>query len=95
MPCCASGKSRPLLPRNPTPSSLPLGPRAWKRWYWRTPWTFGGGTGGYFKMGQYLQLPATNPTKVLISLANAMGVNVPMFGKDIFKDTSPLAGLTA
>ena len=54
-----------------------------------------GGTGGYFKMGQYLQLPATNPTKVLISLANAMGVNVPTFGKDIFKDTAPLAGLTA
>ena len=53
-----------------------------------------GGTGGYFKMGRYLQLPATNPTKVLISIANAMGVNVPSFGKDIFKDTAPLAGLT-
>ena len=53
-----------------------------------------GGTGGYFKMGRYLQLPATNPTKVLISIANAMGVDVPTFGKDIFKDTSPLAGLT-
>jgi hypothetical protein len=53
-----------------------------------------GGSGGYFKMGQYLQLPATNPTKVLISIANAMGVDVPTFGKDIFKDTSALAGLT-
>ncbi len=54
-----------------------------------------GGAGGYFKMGRYLQLPATNPTKVLISIANAMGVDVPAFGKDIFKDTAPLAGLTA
>jgi len=53
-----------------------------------------GGTGGYFKMGRYLQLPATNPTKVLISIANAMGVNLPSFGKDAFKDTAPLAGLT-
>ena len=54
-----------------------------------------GGSGGYFKMGQYLQLPATNPTQVLISIANAMGVSVPSFGKDIFKATAPLAGLTA
>jgi hypothetical protein len=53
-----------------------------------------GGTGGYFKMGRYLQLPATSPTKVLISIANAMGVNVPTFGKDQLKDTAPLAGLT-
>ncbi|HEY0714592.1 MAG TPA: DUF1552 domain-containing protein, partial [Polyangia bacterium] len=41
-----------------------------------------GGAGGYFRMGRYLQLPATNPTEVLISIANAMGVNVPSFGKD-------------
>lgn len=54
-----------------------------------------GGSGGYFAMGRYLQLPATNPTKVLISIANAMGVDVPSFGKDVFKDTSPLAGLAA
>jgi hypothetical protein len=46
-------------------------------------------------MGRVLQLPATNPTKVFISIANAMGVDVPSFGKDIFKDTAPLAGLTA
>jgi hypothetical protein len=53
-----------------------------------------GGAGGYFKMGRYLQLPATNPTKVLISIANAMGVNVTTFGKDIYKDTAALSGLT-
>jgi len=54
-----------------------------------------GGTGGYFKMGRYLQLPATSPTKVLISLANAFGVNVPTFGEKALVDTSPLAGIAA
>jgi hypothetical protein len=54
-----------------------------------------GGTGGYFKMGRYLQLPATNPTKVLISIANAMGVDMPAFGQAEFRDTAPMAGLTA
>jgi len=53
-----------------------------------------GGTGGYFKMGRWLQLPATNPTKVLISLANAMGVQVTSFGEPAFMDTSPLSALT-
>jgi hypothetical protein len=53
-----------------------------------------GGTGGYFKMGRWLQLPATNPTKVLISLANAMGVQVASFGEPAFMDTAPLATLT-
>ena len=53
-----------------------------------------GGTGGYFKMGRWLQLPATNPTKVLISIANAMGVNVKSFGAPPYADTAPLAGLT-
>ena len=52
-----------------------------------------GGTGGYFKMGRFLQLPSTNPTKVLISLANSMGVDVPTFGKDAWVDTAPLSGL--
>jgi hypothetical protein len=53
-----------------------------------------GGTGGYFKMGRWLQLPRTSPTQVLISLANAMGVNVPTFGDGPLTATSPLAGLT-
>ena len=53
-----------------------------------------GGAGGYFRMGRYLQLPSTNPTKVLISIANSMGVNVPTFGKDAWMDTAPLSGLT-
>lgn len=54
-----------------------------------------GGTGGYFKMGRVLALPATNPTKVLISIANAMGVDVPKFGEPQYEATSPLAGLTS
>jgi Protein of unknown function (DUF1552) len=54
-----------------------------------------GGSGGYFKMGRYLQLPSTNPTTVLISIANSMGVNVPTFGKDAWIANAPLAGLTA
>jgi Protein of unknown function (DUF1552) len=53
-----------------------------------------GGAGGHFKMGRYLQLPATSPTKVLISIANAMGVNVTSFGKDAFTATSGLSALT-
>jgi hypothetical protein len=54
-----------------------------------------GGTGGYFKMGRWLQMPRTNPTQVLISLANAMGVNVPSFGETGLMATSPMSGLTA
>jgi hypothetical protein len=54
-----------------------------------------GGTGGYFKMGRWLQLPRTNPTSVLISLANAMGVSVSTFGEQGLAASAPLAGLTA
>jgi hypothetical protein len=54
-----------------------------------------GGTGGYFKTGQVLALPKTSPTKVLISIANAMGVDVASFGSGAYADTSPLAGITA
>jgi hypothetical protein len=53
-----------------------------------------GGTGGHFKMGRWLQMPRTNPTQVLISLANAMGVDVPTFGETGLMATSALAGLT-
>lgn len=54
-----------------------------------------GGAGGYFQMGRFLQLPATSPTKVLISIANAMGVDVPSFGELEFTESSPLSGLSA
>lgn len=52
-----------------------------------------GGAGGYFRMGRSLQLPATNPTQVLISIANSMGVDVPTFGEAPYIATSPLSGL--
>jgi hypothetical protein len=54
-----------------------------------------GGTGGYFKLGRNLSLPKTSPAKVLISLANAMGVPMTQFGSGAMGDTGPLAGLTA
>lgn len=54
-----------------------------------------GGTGGHFNTGRWLQMPKTNPTQVLISLANAMGVDVPTFGEPGLGDTSPLSGLVA
>jgi hypothetical protein len=54
-----------------------------------------GGTGGYFDMGRYQQLPATNPTEVLISLANSMGVDLQTFGEELYRATQPMAGLTA
>jgi hypothetical protein len=54
-----------------------------------------GGAGGYFQMGRFLQLPKTSPTKVLVSIANAMGVDVPSFGKDALASNEPLSGLSA
>jgi hypothetical protein len=53
-----------------------------------------GGTGGHFAMGRWLQLPATNPTRVLISLAHSMGVELQGFGEEIYQDSSPLSALT-
>lgn len=53
-----------------------------------------GGAGGHFSMGRYLQLPATSPTKVLISIAAAMGVPVASFGEQEFTETSGLAALS-
>jgi hypothetical protein len=61
---------------------------------WGLPNMILGGTGGYFKTGQALALPATSPTKVLISIANAMGVDLKSFGTGPYTDTMPLAGLT-
>jgi len=53
-----------------------------------------GGAGGAFEMGRFLQLPGTSPTRVLISIANAMGVDVPTFGELEFTETSGLAALS-
>ncbi len=59
------------------------------------PAVIGGGAGGYFKMGQNLQLPTTSPTKVLISMAQAMGVPVTSFGTGPYTDTSELTSIKA
>ena len=54
-----------------------------------------GGTGGYFDMGRYLKLPDTNPTEVLISLANSFGIDLPSFGQQKYRATQALGGLSA
>jgi hypothetical protein len=54
-----------------------------------------GGTGGYFKMGQNLSLPQTNPTQVLISIAHAMGAAVTSFGSGPYADMNELAIIKA
>jgi hypothetical protein len=54
-----------------------------------------GGAGGYFRMGQVLTLDKTSPTKVLISLANAMGVQLSSLGSGAYRETTPLSGITA
>ncbi|MDP9151987.1 MAG: DUF1552 domain-containing protein [Myxococcota bacterium] len=59
------------------------------------PGILGGGAGGYLKMGQYLQLPATSPTTVLISIAHAMGVPVTSFGSGPYVGTTELAAIKA
>ena len=61
---------------------------------WGLPNILLGGAGGYFKMGRYLQLPTTNPTQVLISIANSMGVDVPTFGEAPLAANKPLSALT-
>lgn len=53
-----------------------------------------GGTGGYFKTGQILALPKTNPTAVLVSIANAMGVPITTFGTGAYVANGPMAGIS-
>lgn len=54
-----------------------------------------GGSGGHFRMGRFLKLPRTSPTRVLISLAHCMGLtDVEEFGNDALQDSGPLSGLT-
>ena len=42
-----------------------------------------------------MTLPATSPTKVLISIAHAMGVELAALGSGPYRETEPLAGITA
>ena len=55
-----------------------------------------GGTGGHFNMGRFLKMDRTNPTNVLISLAQSMGLeDVNRFGVGGYEATGPLDGLRA
>jgi hypothetical protein len=49
--------------------------------YKNIPWLVAGGSGGYFKMGRYLQLPDRPHNDLLVSICNAMGYSdVTSFG---------------
>jgi hypothetical protein len=56
-----------------------------------------GGTNGYFKMGQHLQLPATSQNAVFVSIANAFGVPITSYGVSAKASTmaGPVPGLAA
>lgn len=54
-----------------------------------------GGAGGYFRTGRYLTIPRTSNTRLLLSIAAAMGVQFTTFGVGAGQATDPVAGLTA
>ncbi len=63
--------------------------------YKNIPWLLAGGTGGYFKMGRYLQFPNVPHNNLLVSVCNAMGLSdVTTFGIPGVC-TGPLPGLAA
>ncbi|HET6284180.1 MAG TPA: DUF1552 domain-containing protein [Polyangia bacterium] len=63
--------------------------------YMNIPWVIAGGTGGYFKMGRYLQYQNQPHNNLLISICHALGLqDVTTFG-DPTLSTGPLPGLTA
>jgi hypothetical protein len=59
------------------------------------PWVLAGGSGGYFKMGRYLQYKDQPHNNLLVSVCNAMGLDdVKTFGIPELS-TGPLPGMTA
>ena len=55
-----------------------------------------GGAGGYFgTMGRFLNLPGTNYSSMLLTLARAFGVQMDGFGVGALRATAPIAELTA
>src|SRR5205814_4464855 len=56
-------------------------------------WLLAGGCGGYFKTGRYLQYAGESHSNLLVSLANAMDVNISTFG-DPGYCTGPMSKLT-
>ncbi len=63
--------------------------------YKNIPWMLGGGSGGYFKTGRFLQYPDLPHNNLLVSVCNAMGFSdVTTFGIPGVC-TGPLPGLAA
>lgn len=59
------------------------------------PWVLAGGSGGYFKMGRYLQYKDQPHNNLLVSVCNAMGLaDVKTFGIPELS-TGPLPGMAA
>jgi hypothetical protein len=58
------------------------------------PGIIAGGAGGHYRMGRYLSLPSTNYFSMVLSIVNAMGIDVPGFGLGENLATAPLSGLT-
>jgi hypothetical protein len=48
------------------------------------PWVVGGSCGGFFKTGQMLRFPGTAHTRLLITIAQAMGLSLKSFGDPEF-----------
>jgi Protein of unknown function (DUF1552) len=58
------------------------------------PGIIAGGAGGYYgKMGRFLSLPGSNYFGMLLSLVNAMGIDIPSFGLGDNQVTAALPGL--
>ena len=57
------------------------------------PYVLAGGCGGYFKTGRHLQYDGENHNNLMVSLCNAMDVNVSTFGNPAYC-TGPLSKLT-
>ena len=59
----------------------------------RVPFVLAGSAGGYFRTGRYIKYPSVQPhNNLLVSLCNAMGVDVTTFGQASVC-TGPLEGL--
>ena len=57
------------------------------------PFVLAGKAGGFLRPGRYMQFGGTSHQKLLVSLCQGMGIDIPAFG-DPSVSTGPLAGLT-
>lgn len=58
------------------------------------PWILAGAAGGFLRTGQYLPLGGTSHTKLLVTIANAMGLETRTFGDPAY-GTGPIEELVA